>query len=161
MRQVIAAFADEESTLELQPTCGRSMLTVLARLNGRSIGIFANQPKSPLSGSIDTVAADKASRFIELCDAYGFPLVSFIDNPGFMVGPRSEAEGMAPAPRPAAGRVAPPPRATLLGADPQGLRSGAIRDVRMGDKSPCTASEASLADGGIGGACRWKAPPIW
>lgn len=95
MRQVVAAFADEGSSLELQPDFGRSMLTVLARLHGRSIGVFANQPKSPLSGSIDTEAADKATRFIELCDAYGFPLVSFIDNPGFMVGPQSEAEGMA------------------------------------------------------------------
>lgn len=95
MRRVIDAFADQSSTLELQPDYGRSMLTVLARLNGRTIGIFANQPKSPLSGSIDTQAADKASRFVELCDAYGFPLVSFVDNPGFMVGPKSEAEGMA------------------------------------------------------------------
>ena len=71
------------------------MLTVLARLNGRTVGIFANQPKSPLAGSIDPPAADKASRFVELCDAYGFPLVSFVDNPGYMVGPQSESEGMA------------------------------------------------------------------
>ena len=95
MRRIITAFADRDSTLELRPEFGRSMLTVLARLNGRTVGIFANQPRSPLSGSIDTEAADKASRFIELCDAYGFPLVSFVDNPGFMVGPKSEAEGMA------------------------------------------------------------------
>jgi len=95
MRRVLVAFADEGSMLELQPTYGRSMLTVFARLNGRPIGVFANQPKSPLSGSIDAEAADKATRFIELCDAYGFPLISFIDNPGFMVGPQSEAEGMA------------------------------------------------------------------
>lgn len=95
MRQIISAFSDEGSTLELQPSCGRSMLTVLARLNGQTIGIFANQPKSPLAGSIDVAAADKASRFIELCDAYGFPLVSFVDNPGFMVGPKSEADGIA------------------------------------------------------------------
>ncbi|MEZ5595040.1 MAG: carboxyl transferase domain-containing protein [Pseudomonadales bacterium] len=95
MRQVIHAFADADSTLELQPDFGRSMLTVLARLYGRPIGIFANQPKSPLAGSIDPHAADKATRFIEMCDAYGFPLVSFIDNPGFMVGPQAEADGMA------------------------------------------------------------------
>lgn len=95
MRRVVQAFADEGSTLELQQDYGRSMLTMLARLNGRTIGIFANQPKSPLAGSIDTQAADKASRFVELCDAYGFPLVSFVDNPGFMVGPQSERQGMA------------------------------------------------------------------
>ena len=95
MRGVISAFADQDSVLELRPDYGRSMLTVLARLNGRPVGIFANQPKSPLAGSIDPPAADKAARFVELCDAYGFPLVSFVDNPGYMVGPQSEAEGMA------------------------------------------------------------------
>jgi acetyl-CoA carboxylase carboxyltransferase component len=95
MRRLVAAFADADSTLELQPDYGRSMLTILARLNGRTIGVFANQPKSPLAGSIDPPAADKAARFVELCNAYGFPLVSFVDNPGYMVGPKSEAEGMA------------------------------------------------------------------
>jgi acetyl-CoA carboxylase carboxyltransferase component len=95
MRKVVGAFADADSTLELQPNFGRSMLKVLARLQGRTIGIFANQPKSPLAGAIDSDAADKATRFMELCDAYGIPLVSFIDNPGFMVGPQSEIEGMA------------------------------------------------------------------
>ena len=95
MRRLIAAFADRDSVLELAPGYGRSMLTVLARLAGRTIGIFANQPKSPLAGSIDPDAADKAARFIDLCDAYGFPLVSFVDNPGYMVGPQSEAAGMA------------------------------------------------------------------
>ncbi len=95
MRKVIASFADADSTLELGADWGRSMLTVLARLGGRTVGIYANQPKSPLAGAIDTAAADKASRFVELCDAYEFPIVTFIDNPGFMVGPRAEQEGIA------------------------------------------------------------------
>lgn len=95
MRKVISAFADADSVMELGIGWGRSMLTVLARLGGRSIGIFANQPKSPLAGAIDSDAADKAARFVELCDAYEFPLVSFIDNPGYMVGPQAEREGMA------------------------------------------------------------------
>jgi acetyl-CoA carboxylase carboxyltransferase component len=95
MRKVIGAFADADSVMELGVGWGRSMLTVLARLGGRSIGIFANQPKSPLAGAIDSDAADKAARFIELCDAYELPLVSFIDNPGYMVGPQAEREGMA------------------------------------------------------------------
>jgi acetyl-CoA carboxylase carboxyltransferase component len=95
MRKIINAFADADSVMELGVGWGRSMLTVLARLGGRSIGIFANQPKSPLAGAIDSDAADKAARFIELCDAYEFPLVSFIDNPGYMVGPQAEREGMA------------------------------------------------------------------
>ncbi len=95
MRRVIEAFADADSVMELRPDWGRSMLTCLARLDGRTVGIFANQPRSPLAGAIDAQAADKASRFIELCDAYGYPLVSFIDNPGYMVGPQAEREGIA------------------------------------------------------------------
>jgi len=95
MRKVINAFADADSVMELGIGWGRSMLTAFARLGGRSIGIFANQPKSPLAGAIDSEAADKASRFIELCDAYDFPLVSFVDNPGYMVGPQAEREGLA------------------------------------------------------------------
>ena len=95
MRQVISAFSDENSVIELGEKWGRSMLTVFARINSHSVGIFANQPKSPLAGAIDSAAADKASRFIEMCDAYGLPLISFIDNPGYMVGPQSEREGIA------------------------------------------------------------------
>lgn len=95
MRKVVAAFADADSLLELGASWGRSMLTILARLKGRPVGIFANQPKSPLAGAIDSQAADKAARFIELCDTYEYPLISFIDNPGYMVGPQAEREGMA------------------------------------------------------------------
>jgi acetyl-CoA carboxylase carboxyltransferase component len=95
MRKIISAFADADSVLELGAAWGRSMITVLARLGGRSIGIFANQPSSLRAGAIDAEAADKAARFIELCDAYEFPLVAFIDNPGYMVGPEAEREGIA------------------------------------------------------------------
>ena len=95
MRRVVEAFADADTVFELGAAWGRSMLTVLARLEGRTVGIFANQPKSPLAGAIDAAAADKASRFVELCDAYDYPLVSFVDNPGYMVGPQAEREGIA------------------------------------------------------------------
>jgi len=95
MRKVIRSFADADSVLELRPNWARSMITAFARLNGRTVGIFANQPKSPLAGAIDADAADKAARFIELCDAYEFPLVSFVDNPGYMVGPQAERAGIA------------------------------------------------------------------
>lgn len=95
MRKVLAAFADDNSLLELGSSWGRSMLTVLARLGGRSIGILANQPQSSLAGAIDAAASDKTARFVELCDAYEFPLVSFIDNPGYMIGPQAEREGIA------------------------------------------------------------------
>lgn len=95
MRRVMNALVDADSAIELAPLWGRSMLTAFARLGGHSVGIYANQPKSPLAGAIDADAADKASRFIELCDAYGFPIVSLIDNPGYMVGPKAEEQGIA------------------------------------------------------------------
>lgn len=95
MRRVVEAFADADTVFELGAVWGRSMLTTLARLEGRTVGIFANQPKSPLAGAIDAAAADKASRFVELCDAHDVPLVSFVDNPGYMVGRQAEREGIA------------------------------------------------------------------
>ena len=95
MRRILAAFADSDSVLELGAPWGRSMLTALARIEGRTVGIYANQPKSPLAGAIDAAAADKAARFVELCDAYDYPIVSFVDNPGYMVGPQAEREGIA------------------------------------------------------------------
>lgn len=95
MRKVVAAITDAESTLELGPTRAPAMLTVLARMNGRTVGIFGSQPRSPLAGAIDAAAADKAARFIELCDNYEYPLVSLIDNPGYMVGQQAERDGIA------------------------------------------------------------------
>jgi len=95
MRKVITALADQSSVFELGAAFSPSMITSLARLGGRSIGIFANQPFSPLAGAIDSDAADKASRFVELCDAYELPLVSLVDNPGYMVGPDAERGGIA------------------------------------------------------------------
>jgi acetyl-CoA carboxylase carboxyltransferase component len=95
MRKLVTAFADADSVMELGRSWAPSMVTSLARLGGRAIGIFANQPFSPRAGAIDSAAADKAARFVELCDAYELPLVSFVDNPGYMVGPDAEAEGIA------------------------------------------------------------------
>ncbi|MCP3855261.1 MAG: hypothetical protein GY698_11085 [Actinomycetia bacterium] len=95
MGKIVHAFADADSVLELGAGWAPSMITCLARLGGRSVGIFANQPFSPTAGAIDSVAADKAARFVELCDAYELPLISFIDNPGYMVGPDAERDGIA------------------------------------------------------------------
>jgi acetyl-CoA carboxylase carboxyltransferase component len=66
-------------------------LTALARIEGRAVGIMANNPLH-LGGAIDADAADKASRFMQLCNAHGLPLVSLTDTPGFMVGPDMEAQ---------------------------------------------------------------------
>ncbi len=92
VRQVIEILADIDSFLELGSEHGRGMVTGFARLEGKPVGIVANS-SMPLGGAIDATGAEKASRFIQLCDAFGLPLVSLTDTPGFMVGPESEKEG--------------------------------------------------------------------
>ncbi|MEO8163507.1 MAG: carboxyl transferase domain-containing protein, partial [Ilumatobacteraceae bacterium] len=89
IRSVITHLADIESVLELRAQFGVGIVTVLARLEGRPVGIMANNP-AHLGGAIDSDAADKASRFIQLCDAYDLPIISLCDTPGFMVGPDAE-----------------------------------------------------------------------
>ena len=95
VRKIVSAFADQDSVLELRPNWAKSLVTAFARLDGRAVGIFANQPFSTIGGALDSDASDKLSRFVELCDAYELPLVSFIDNPGYMVGPDAERAGIA------------------------------------------------------------------
>ncbi|MEY4996231.1 MAG: hypothetical protein RLZ67_956, partial [Actinomycetota bacterium] len=73
----------------LRPTFGVGILTALMHIEGRPIGVIANNP-AHLGGAIDSDAADKASRFVQLCDAYDLPIVSLCDTPGFMVGPDAE-----------------------------------------------------------------------
>jgi len=93
MRKVIEAVVDNRHFFEVKPLYGRSMLTGFARLNGNTIGILANQPLV-LAGSIDSAAARKAARFIRFCDAFNIPLIHFVDTPAFVVGKRSEHEGL-------------------------------------------------------------------
>jgi acetyl-CoA carboxylase carboxyltransferase component len=89
MREVLAGIADEGSVLELRDGWGAGMITALARVEGAPIGVIANVP-AHLGGAIDADAADKAARFLQLCDAHGLPVVSLCDTPGFMVGPDAE-----------------------------------------------------------------------
>ena len=89
VRRVIRYLADTDSVLELRPGYGHGMVTVLARVEGRPIGIIANNP-SHLGGAIDSPAADKGARFIQLCDAFDIPMLFLCDTPGFMVGPEAE-----------------------------------------------------------------------
>jgi acetyl-CoA carboxylase carboxyltransferase component len=88
-RALLKVLADEGSLLELRPTFGVGIVTALARIEGRPVGIMANDPRH-LSGAIDGPASDKAARFLQLCDAFGLPVVSVCDTPGFMVGPEAE-----------------------------------------------------------------------
>ena len=90
MRAVMNLVADTGSLLELRGGFGAGIFTTLARIEGRPIGLIASNP-SHLGGAIDADAADKAARFMHLCNAHGLPLVSLVDTPGFMVGPETEA----------------------------------------------------------------------
>jgi acetyl-CoA carboxylase carboxyltransferase component len=89
VRAVIETLCDEDSVLELRDGFGAGMVTALARVEGKSLGIVANDP-SHLGGAIDADAADKAARFLQLCDAFGLPVLFLCDTPGFMVGPDAE-----------------------------------------------------------------------
>jgi acetyl-CoA carboxylase carboxyltransferase component len=89
VRAVIDALLDAGSVLELRAGFARGMVTALARHDGRPLGVIANDP-SRLGGAIDASGADKAARFMALCDAFGLPLLFLADTPGFMVGPEAE-----------------------------------------------------------------------
>jgi acetyl-CoA carboxylase carboxyltransferase component len=90
VRAVLDAMFDVGSVLELRRGWAPGMVTALARVEGRSIGVVANDP-AHLGGAIDVDAADKAARFLQLCDAFDLPVVFLCDTPGFMVGPEHEA----------------------------------------------------------------------
>ncbi|TQJ86367.1 acetyl-CoA carboxylase carboxyltransferase component [Streptomyces sp. SLBN-31] len=89
MRTAVAGLADTDSVLELRAGFGVGVLTCLVRIEGRPLGLIASNP-AHLGGAIDRDAADKAARFLQLCDAFGLPVVSLCDTPGFMVGPDAE-----------------------------------------------------------------------
>ena len=88
VRDVIDALFDEV-VLELRRGFGPGMVTALARIDGQPLGVIANDP-THLGGAIDADGADKAARFMQLCDAFGLPLLFLCDTPGFMVGPEAE-----------------------------------------------------------------------
>ncbi len=89
VRSVVSGLADAGSVLELRAGWGAGMITALARLEGLPLGIVANNP-AHLGGAIDADGADKAARFVQLCDAFDLPLLFLCDTPGFMVGPEAE-----------------------------------------------------------------------
>ena len=89
VRQAIDLIADIGSVLELRSKFGIGMVTALVRVEGRALGVMANNPLH-LGGAIDSEAADKASRFMRLCEAFGLPILMLCDTPGVMVGPEAE-----------------------------------------------------------------------
>ena len=84
-RKILAALADLDSVFELKPKFGRSIVTALTRLDGRSVGVIANNPMVR-GGAIDVDAMRKATGFIVLCDSFNIPLVFLVDQPGFLIG---------------------------------------------------------------------------
>jgi acetyl-CoA carboxylase carboxyltransferase component len=92
MRGAIPQIVDDESWLEIRRAFGAGMITGFARIKGRAVGVLANNPLH-LGGAIDAEAGDKGARFMQLCDAWGLPVVTLCDTPGFMVGPEVEVTG--------------------------------------------------------------------
>jgi acetyl-CoA carboxylase carboxyltransferase component len=93
MLEVIRAIVDDGDFFEPQALYARNMVTGFARLNGRSVGIIANQPMV-LAGCLDVDAADKATRFIRFCDAFNLPLLTIADVPGYLPGSEQEWRGI-------------------------------------------------------------------
>src|SRR4051812_15094182 len=93
MYDVIRRIVDDGEWLDLKGQWARTIITCLARMGGRPVGIVANQPRQ-LGGILDNDSADKAARFVNLCNAFGIPLVFLMDVPGFMVGTKVEAAGI-------------------------------------------------------------------
>lgn len=93
MKEVIRTLADEGHFFEVQPLYAQNIITGYIRLNGRTIGVIANQPKI-LAGCLDINASDKAGRFIRTCDAFNIPLLNLVDVPGFLPGTSQEYGGI-------------------------------------------------------------------
>ncbi|MFI4950508.1 MAG: carboxyl transferase domain-containing protein, partial [Caulobacterales bacterium] len=93
IRKLIELIADEGSVLELRPKFGLAMVTAFIRVEGRPMGVFANNPMH-IGGAIDSDASDKAARFLQLCEAFDIPVLSLSDTPGNMVGPEAEKTGL-------------------------------------------------------------------
>lgn len=92
MRKLIGLVVDRDSVFEIQPSFGRAVITCLARLGGKVVGVIAYNPMH--GGVVDVNAARKQTHFTELCDTFNIPLLLFVDVPGFQIGLESEAAGM-------------------------------------------------------------------
>jgi acetyl-CoA carboxylase carboxyltransferase component len=93
MYEIVKLVVDHGRILDIKPRWARNIITCLARIGGRPVGIVANNPRH-LGGILDVNSADKAAHFMQICDAFNVPLVFFMDVPGFMVGSKVEHEGI-------------------------------------------------------------------
>ena len=92
-RPVVELLADAGTVLELQPSHAPGMVTALVRLEGRAVGVLANDSRHD-AGALTSAGCDKAARFLDLCQAFGLPVLSLVDTPGILVGPEAEATGL-------------------------------------------------------------------
>jgi acetyl-CoA carboxylase carboxyltransferase component len=93
VRDALRGIVDADSLLELHPRWARNVVTTFARIDGRPVGIVANQPRY-LGGVLDATASEKAAAFVSYCDSFGLPLLAVVDTPGFMPGSRQEQAGV-------------------------------------------------------------------
>lgn len=93
MKQIIFTLADKGEFLEYQPYYAENIITGFMRINGKSVGVIANQP-SKLAGCLDINASDKSSRFIRTCDSFNIPILTLVDVPGFLPGTNQEYGGI-------------------------------------------------------------------
>ena len=93
MRAVIVGLCDEDSVLELHKEHGCGIITAFVRVEGRAVGVIANNARH-LGGALDAESCEKAANFVRMCDANNMPLVSLIDTPGYLVGPEAETRGV-------------------------------------------------------------------
>jgi acetyl-CoA carboxylase carboxyltransferase component len=93
VRQVIRGIVDGGELLEISAAWARNLVTGLARIEGRTVGVIANQPRY-LGGVLDAASSQKGARFVKQCNAFGIPLLVLVDTPGFMPGTRQEREGV-------------------------------------------------------------------
>ena len=93
VRDVITAIVDGGEMLEISSAWARNLVTAMARIDGRPVGVIANQPRY-LGGVLDAASSEKGARFVAKCDAFGIPLLALVDTPGYMPGTRQESAGV-------------------------------------------------------------------
>ena len=123
VRRALELLADEGSVLELRPSFAPGMVTALARVEGRAVGVIANNPMH-LAGAIDAANADKAARFLQLCEAFGLPVLSLCDTPGLHGRARGRGDGAGAPRQPHVRRGGVAHGAVRLRHPAQGLRAG-------------------------------------
>ena len=123
MRRILDAVLDRGSAFEVGPRYGRSLITMLARLDGRPVGVLASDPHH-YAGGLTADASDKLTRFVDLCDTFRLPVVNLVDQPGFLIGTASERAGTIRRGTRALVAVLPGHGPVGVGARAQGLRRG-------------------------------------